>query len=125
MLFFCLIEGCLWLPVNLIYNYNTFYLCASHVQVQARGALQYLVSLLASMEHSAHHTLLLEIRCLTDRYTSILGGGGKDIYRMSNSFTAIARLLGRKLEADTTLSRYTHTQTPTHIFPVLSLALIS
>ncbi|KAK9958439.1 hypothetical protein ABG768_010561 [Culter alburnus] len=74
-------------------------------EVQARGALQYLVSLLASMEHSAHHTLLLEIRCLTDRYTSILGGGGKDIYRMSNSFTAIARLLGRKLEADSTLSR--------------------
>ncbi|XP_058608104.1 ventricular zone-expressed PH domain-containing protein isoform X2 [Onychostoma macrolepis] len=74
-------------------------------EVQARRALQYLVSLLASMEHSAHHTLLLEIRCLTDRYTSILGGGGKDIYRMSNSFTAIARLLGRKLEADSTLSR--------------------
>ncbi|XP_043120782.1 ventricular zone-expressed PH domain-containing protein isoform X2 [Puntigrus tetrazona] len=74
-------------------------------EVQARGALQYLVSLLASMEHSAHHTLLLEIRCLTDRYTSILGGGGKDIYRMSNSFTAIARLLGRKLEADSTLIR--------------------
>ncbi len=80
----------------------------SCVQVQARGALQYLVSLLASMEHSAHHTLLLEIRYLTDRYTSILGGGGKDIYRMSNSFSAIARLLGRKLEADSTLSRLTH-----------------
>ncbi|XP_052387846.1 ventricular zone-expressed PH domain-containing protein-like [Carassius gibelio] len=74
-------------------------------EVQARRALQYLVSLLASMEHSAHHTLLLEIRCLTDRYTSILGGGVKDIYRMSNSFTAIARLLGRKLEDDSTLSR--------------------
>uniref|UniRef100_A0A8C1USH1 Ventricular zone expressed PH domain-containing 1 n=1 Tax=Cyprinus carpio TaxID=7962 RepID=A0A8C1USH1_CYPCA len=74
-------------------------------EVQARGAMQYLVSLLASMEHSAHHTLLLEIRCLTDRYTSILGGGGKDIHRMSNSFTAIARLLGRTLEADSTLSR--------------------
>ncbi|XP_059420670.1 ventricular zone-expressed PH domain-containing protein-like [Carassius carassius] len=74
-------------------------------EVQAHGALQYLVSLLASMEHSAHHTLLLEIRCLTDRYTSILGGGVKDIYRMSNSFTAIARLLGRKLEDDSTLSR--------------------
>ncbi|XP_052008975.1 ventricular zone-expressed PH domain-containing protein-like isoform X1 [Xyrauchen texanus] len=67
-------------------------------EVQARGALQYLVSLLASMEHSVHHTLLLEIRCLTDHYTSILGGGGKEIYRMSNSFAAIARLLGRKLD---------------------------
>ncbi|XP_051952601.1 ventricular zone-expressed PH domain-containing protein [Xyrauchen texanus] len=74
-------------------------------EVQARGALQYLVSLLASMEHSVHHTLVLEIRCLTDRYTSILGRGGKDIYRMSNSFTAIARLLGRKLEADSAMSR--------------------
>nr|XP_029512610.1 LOW QUALITY PROTEIN: ventricular zone-expressed PH domain-containing protein-like [Oncorhynchus nerka] len=36
---------------------------------------------------------LLEIRALTDRYTSILGGCAKDIYRMSNSFTSIARLL--------------------------------
>ncbi|XP_051512246.1 ventricular zone-expressed PH domain-containing protein-like [Myxocyprinus asiaticus] len=74
-------------------------------EVQARGALQYLVSLLASMEHSVHHTLVLEIHSLTDRYTSILGGGGKDIYRMSNSFTAIARLLGCKLEADSAMSR--------------------
>ncbi|XP_036441028.1 ventricular zone-expressed PH domain-containing protein [Colossoma macropomum] len=67
---------------------------------QAREALLYLVSLLACMEHSVHHTLLLEIRSLTDRYTNILGGGAKDIYRMSNSFSAIARLLGRRLEAD-------------------------
>ncbi|XP_065102705.2 ventricular zone-expressed PH domain-containing protein [Paramisgurnus dabryanus] len=74
-------------------------------EAQARGALQYLVSLLESMEHSVHHTLLLEIRSLTDRYTSILGGGGKDIYRMSNSFTAIARLLGRKLEAESPAAR--------------------
>ncbi|XP_064158701.1 ventricular zone-expressed PH domain-containing protein [Anguilla rostrata] len=67
---------------------------------QAHSSLVYLVSLLASMEHSIHHTLLLEIRGLTDRFSSILGGCGKDIYRMSNSFTAIARLLGRRLEAD-------------------------
>ncbi|XP_072551823.1 ventricular zone-expressed PH domain-containing protein [Salminus brasiliensis] len=67
---------------------------------QAREALLYLVSLLACMEHSVHHTLLLEIRSLTDRYSNILGGGAKDIYRMSNSFSAIARLLGRRLEAD-------------------------
>ncbi|XP_031429576.1 ventricular zone-expressed PH domain-containing protein [Clupea harengus] len=66
---------------------------------EARSSLLYLVSLLASMEHSVHHTLLLEIRRLTDRYGDLLGGGGKDIYRMSNSFTAIARLLGRRLEA--------------------------
>ncbi|XP_057204234.1 ventricular zone-expressed PH domain-containing protein [Triplophysa rosa] len=72
---------------------------------QARVVLQYLVSLLASMEHSVHHILLLEIRSLTDRYTSILGGGGKDIYRMSNSFSAIARLLGRMLEAESPAAR--------------------
>lgn len=68
-------------------------------QTHAHGSLVYLVSLLGSMEHSFHHTLLLEIRALTDRYPSLLGGCGKDIYRMSNSsFTAIARLLGRRLE---------------------------
>ncbi|KAM6945997.1 ventricular zone-expressed PH domain-containing protein-like [Aplochiton taeniatus] len=67
---------------------------------QARGSLAYLVSLLGSMEHSLHHSLLLEIRALTDRHPSILAGGSKDIYRMSNSFTAIARLLGRGLELE-------------------------
>uniref|UniRef100_A0AAY4DFS4 PH domain-containing protein n=1 Tax=Denticeps clupeoides TaxID=299321 RepID=A0AAY4DFS4_9TELE len=66
---------------------------------EARNALVYLVSLLGSMEHSVHHTLLLEVRRLTDRFCCILGGGGKDIYRLSNSFTAIARLLGKQLEA--------------------------
>ncbi|XP_058243773.1 ventricular zone-expressed PH domain-containing protein isoform X2 [Hemibagrus wyckioides] len=66
---------------------------------QAREALQYLVSLLACMEHSVHHTVLLEIHSLTERYTSIVGGA-KDIYRMSNSFSAIARLLGRRLQSD-------------------------
>ncbi|XP_029629643.1 ventricular zone-expressed PH domain-containing protein [Salmo trutta] len=71
---------------------------------QARSSLVYLVSLLGSMDHSFHHTLLLEIRALTDRYTSILGGCAKDIYRMSNSFTSIARLLGRRLETDTTIN---------------------
>nr|XP_046149678.1 ventricular zone-expressed PH domain-containing protein-like isoform X2 [Oncorhynchus gorbuscha] len=60
---------------------------------QARSSLAYLVSLLGSMDHSFHYSLLLEIRALTDRYTSILGGCAKDIYRMSNSFTSIARLL--------------------------------
>ncbi|XP_053176401.1 ventricular zone-expressed PH domain-containing protein isoform X1 [Scomber japonicus] len=67
-------------------------------ETHAHTSLVYLVSLLSSMEHSFHHTLLLEIRALTDRYPSLLGGCGKDIYRMSNSFTAIARLLGRRLE---------------------------
>ncbi|XP_068564758.1 ventricular zone-expressed PH domain-containing protein [Cebidichthys violaceus] len=70
-------------------------------ETHARSVLVYLVSCLGSMEHSFHHTLLLEIRALTDRYPSLLGGCGKDIYRMSNSFTAIARLLGRRLEEST------------------------
>ncbi|XP_076592216.1 ventricular zone-expressed PH domain-containing protein [Chaetodon auriga] len=72
-------------------------------ETHAHSSLVYLVSLLGSMEHSFHHTLLLEIRALTDRYPSLLGGCGKDIYRMSNSFTAIARLLGRRLEESTAM----------------------
>ncbi|KAF6718792.1 Ventricular zone-expressed PH domain-containing protein [Oryzias melastigma] len=67
-------------------------------ETHAHGSLVYLVCLLGSTEHSFHHTLLLEIRALTDRYPSLLGGCEKDIYRMSNSFTAIARQLGRRLE---------------------------
>ncbi|XP_056297079.1 ventricular zone-expressed PH domain-containing protein isoform X2 [Pseudoliparis swirei] len=75
-------------------------------ETHARSVLVYLVSCLGSMDHSFHHTLLLQIRALTDRYPSVLGGCGKDIYRMSNSFTAIARLLGRRLEESTaTLGR--------------------
>ncbi|XP_060779037.1 ventricular zone-expressed PH domain-containing protein isoform X4 [Neoarius graeffei] len=76
-----------------------------HPQDQAREVLQYLVSLLACMDHSVHHTVLLEIHSLTERYTSIIGGGAKDIYRMSNSFSAIARMLGRRLQADTLTPR--------------------
>ncbi|KAK0150555.1 Ventricular zone-expressed PH domain-containing protein [Merluccius polli] len=67
-------------------------------EAHACSSLVYLVSLLGNMEHSFHHTLLMEIRALTDRYPCVLGGGGKDIYRMSNSFSAIARLLERRLE---------------------------
>ncbi|XP_056906148.1 ventricular zone-expressed PH domain-containing protein isoform X4 [Takifugu flavidus] len=71
-------------------------------KAHAHSSLVYLVSLMGSVEHSIHHMLLLEIRALTDRYPSLLGGGTKDIYRMSNSFTAIARQLGRRLEDNTT-----------------------
>lgn len=79
------------------YDFDSFIFVFS-LQTHAHSSLVYLVSLLGSMEHSFHHTLLLEIRALTDRYPSLLGGCGKDIYRMSNSFTAMARLLGRRLE---------------------------
>ncbi|XP_024910563.1 ventricular zone-expressed PH domain-containing protein isoform X1 [Cynoglossus semilaevis] len=67
-------------------------------QTHARSSLVYLVSLLGSTEHSPPPTLLLEIRALSDRYPSLLGGCGKDVFRMSNSFTSMARLLGRHLE---------------------------
>ncbi|KFP85765.1 PREDICTED: ventricular zone-expressed PH domain-containing protein homolog 1, partial [Apaloderma vittatum] len=67
---------------------------------RARVCLMYLVNQLANMEHSFHHILLLEIKSLTDTFSSILGTQSRDIYRMSNSFTAIAKLLGRQLEND-------------------------
>ncbi|NWX88633.1 MELT protein, partial [Nothoprocta pentlandii] len=67
---------------------------------QARVCLIYLVNQLANMEHSFHHILLLEIKNLTDTFSSILGTQSRDIYRMSNSFTAIAKLLSRQLEQD-------------------------
>ncbi|NXS54185.1 MELT protein, partial [Brachypteracias leptosomus] len=67
---------------------------------RARTCLLYLVNQLANMEHSFHHILLLEIKSLTDTFSSILGTQSRDIYRMSNSFTAIAKLLGRQLEND-------------------------
>ncbi|NXH20495.1 MELT protein, partial [Bucco capensis] len=67
---------------------------------RARTCLLYLVNQLANMEHSFHHILLLEIKSLTDTFSSILGSQSRDIYRMSNSFTAIAKLLARQLEND-------------------------
>ncbi|NXG79728.1 MELT protein, partial [Baryphthengus martii] len=67
---------------------------------RARTCLLYLVNQLANMEHSFHHILLLEIKSLTDAFSSILGTQSRDIYRMSNSFTAIAKLLVRQLEND-------------------------
>ncbi|NWI07178.1 MELT protein, partial [Tichodroma muraria] len=67
---------------------------------RARTSLLYLVNQLANMEHSFHHILLLEIKGLTDSFSGILGTQSRDIYRMSNSFSAIARLLARQLDAD-------------------------
>ncbi|EMP28955.1 Ventricular zone-expressed PH domain-containing protein like protein 1 [Chelonia mydas] len=59
------------------------------------------------MEHSFHHILLLEIKDITDTFSNILGNQSRDIYRMSNSFTAIAKLLIRQLENYTTLGSRT------------------
>ncbi|XP_075806701.1 ventricular zone-expressed PH domain-containing protein homolog 1 [Microtus pennsylvanicus] len=65
---------------------------------RARSCLGYLVSQLANMEHSFHHILLLEIKSITDAFSSILGPHSRDIFRMSSSFTNIAKLLSRQLE---------------------------
>ncbi|NWR20919.1 MELT protein, partial [Emberiza fucata] len=72
---------------------------------RARTSLLYLVNQLANMEHSFHHLLLLEIKSLTDSFSSILGSQSRDIYRMSNSFSAIARLLARQLGPDGAAAR--------------------
>ncbi|XP_036075821.1 ventricular zone-expressed PH domain-containing protein homolog 1 isoform X2 [Rousettus aegyptiacus] len=76
------------------------YGAVGHVdEERARSCLPFLVSQLANMEHSFHHILLLEIKSITDTFSSILGPQSRDIFRMSNSFTAIAKLLTRQLEA--------------------------
>ncbi|XP_074860366.1 ventricular zone-expressed PH domain-containing protein homolog 1 isoform X4 [Carettochelys insculpta] len=80
------------------------YGAVGHVdEERARMCLIYLVNQLANMEHSFHHILLLEIKNITDTFSNILGNQSRDIYRMSNSFSAIAKLLTRQLENDTTL----------------------
>ncbi|XP_019482811.1 PREDICTED: ventricular zone-expressed PH domain-containing protein homolog 1 isoform X2 [Hipposideros armiger] len=76
------------------------YGAVGHVdEERARSCLPFLVSQLANMEHSFHHILLLEIKSITDTFSSILGPQSRDIFRMSNSFTAIAKLLTRQLES--------------------------
>ncbi|XP_047584814.1 ventricular zone-expressed PH domain-containing protein homolog 1 isoform X1 [Lutra lutra] len=75
------------------------YGAVGHVdEERARSCLPFLVSQLANMEHSFHHILLLEIKSITDAFSSILGPQSRDIFRMSNSFTTIARLLTQQLE---------------------------
>ncbi|XP_027958979.1 ventricular zone-expressed PH domain-containing protein homolog 1 isoform X2 [Eumetopias jubatus] len=75
------------------------YGAVGHVdEERARSCLPFLVSQLANMEHSFHHILLLEIKSITDAFSSILGPQSRDIFRMSNSFTTIAKLLTQQLE---------------------------
>ncbi|XP_045439587.1 ventricular zone-expressed PH domain-containing protein homolog 1 isoform X2 [Pipistrellus kuhlii] len=75
------------------------YGAVGHVdEERARSCLPFLVSQLANMEHSFHHILLLEIKSITDTFSSLLGPQSRDIFRMSNSFIAIAKLLARQLE---------------------------
>lgn len=79
---------------------SALFLSPHAAQERARTSLLYLVNQLANMEHSFHHILLLEIKSLTDTFSSILGSQSRDIYRMSNSFSAIAKLLVRQLDTD-------------------------
>nr|XP_033815161.1 ventricular zone-expressed PH domain-containing protein homolog 1 isoform X2 [Geotrypetes seraphini] len=74
----------------------------------AKVCLTYLVNQLANMEHSFHHIFLMEIKNITDTFSNILGTQGRNIYRMSNSFTAITKLLIQQLENETALSDRTH-----------------
>ncbi|XP_015670884.1 ventricular zone-expressed PH domain-containing protein homolog 1 [Protobothrops mucrosquamatus] len=68
---------------------------------QARICLIYLLNQLANMEHSFHHIILLEIKYITDTFSNILGIQSRDIYRMSNSFTAVAKHLIQQLKNNT------------------------
>ncbi|XP_026521333.1 ventricular zone-expressed PH domain-containing protein homolog 1 [Notechis scutatus] len=70
---------------------------------RARICLIYLVNQLANMEHSFHHIILLEIKYITDIFSNILGIQSRDIYRMSNSFTAVAKHLIQQLKNNTSL----------------------
>ncbi|XP_074046919.1 ventricular zone-expressed PH domain-containing protein homolog 1 isoform X2 [Macrotis lagotis] len=91
---------------SLIGQMARIYGAVGHVNEEsARTCLTYLVDQLANMEHSFHHLLLLEIKNLTDTFSTILGSQSRDIYRMSNSFTAIAKLLIRHLDSDNTQRR--------------------
>ncbi|XP_065267223.1 ventricular zone-expressed PH domain-containing protein homolog 1 isoform X2 [Emys orbicularis] len=99
---------------SLIGQTAKIYGAVGHVdEERARMCLIYLVNQLANMEHSFHHILLLEIKNITDTFSNILGNQSRDIYRMSNSFTAIAKLLIRQLENDTTLGSRTENDAET------------
>ncbi|XP_034295030.1 ventricular zone-expressed PH domain-containing protein homolog 1 isoform X2 [Pantherophis guttatus] len=68
---------------------------------RARICLVYLLNQLGNMEHSFHHIILLEIKYITDLFSNILGIQSRDIYRMSNSFTAVAKHLIQQLKNNT------------------------
>ncbi|XP_061421927.1 ventricular zone-expressed PH domain-containing protein homolog 1 isoform X1 [Lethenteron reissneri] len=66
-------------------------------QDRARQCLNHMVSLLSSTEHTSHHALLLEIKSITDKF-GLLRIHGREVYRMSNGYAAIASLLAGQLE---------------------------
>ncbi|XP_075720135.1 ventricular zone-expressed PH domain-containing protein homolog 1 [Rhinoderma darwinii] len=70
-------------------------------ETMAKTCVTYLVNQLNNMEHSFHHVLLMEIRNITSIFNDILGIQGRDMYRMSNSLTAIAKVLNEYLNDET------------------------
>ncbi|XP_031758262.1 ventricular zone-expressed PH domain-containing protein homolog 1 isoform X2 [Xenopus tropicalis] len=70
----------------------------------AKICLTYLASQLTNMEHSFHHILLMEIKNIVGTFKSILETPNRDMYRMSNSFNAMAKLLNHHLANQTTPS---------------------
>lgn len=83
---------------GLIGQIAKIYGAVGHVnETMAKMCLTYLVNQLNNMEHSFHHLLLMEIRNLTNTFNEVLGIPGRDMCRMSNSLTAIAKILNEQL----------------------------
>ncbi|XP_063772199.1 ventricular zone-expressed PH domain-containing protein homolog 1 isoform X2 [Pseudophryne corroboree] len=70
-------------------------------EAMAKICLTYLVNQLNNMEHSFHHILLMEIRNITSTFNDIVGIQGRDMFRMSNSLTAISKILNEQLIDET------------------------
>ncbi|XP_072264121.1 ventricular zone-expressed PH domain-containing protein homolog 1 [Pyxicephalus adspersus] len=83
---------------GLIGQIAKIYGAVGHVnEAIAKMCLTYLVNQLNNMEHSFHHLLLMEIRNITNTFNEILGIPERDMCRMSNSLTAIAKILNEHL----------------------------
>ncbi|XP_077344221.1 ventricular zone-expressed PH domain-containing protein homolog 1 isoform X3 [Lithobates pipiens] len=88
---------------GLIGQIAKIYGAVGHVnEMMAKMCLTYLVNQLNNMEHSFHHLLLMEIRNLTNTFNEVLGIPGRDMCRMSNSLTAIAKILNEHLTDEAT-----------------------
>ncbi|XP_018426843.1 PREDICTED: ventricular zone-expressed PH domain-containing protein homolog 1-like [Nanorana parkeri] len=83
---------------GLIGQIAKIYGAVGHVnETMAKMCLTYLVNQLNNMEHSFHHLLLTEIKNITNTFNEVLAIPGRDMCRMSNSLTAIAKILNEHL----------------------------
>ncbi|MEE6501123.1 hypothetical protein FKM82_004072 [Ascaphus truei] len=88
---------------SLIGQISKIYGAVGHVDEEmAKICLTYLVHQLTNMEHSFHHILLMEIKNIAGTFNTLLLTQSRDIYRMSNNFTAVAKILNQYLENETT-----------------------